>query len=149
MKEHPYLRAYMAGITLPTAFLLVALTVFCVARFIAQVPIPIGRAIVFPSELIPNIWGAWNMLYAALRQKHRWDIGLHGAVLPPILGPMGFAAARLLGFLQVMSHGFAYFNAVNVPIARIALLLPVGMAIYYLAWKYVVSFFNRLVEAGE
>ena len=54
-----------------------------------------------------------------------------------------------MGFLQVMSHGFAYFNVVHVPIARIALLLPVGMAIYYLAWKYVGRFFNRLVEVGE
>jgi hypothetical protein len=149
VKEHPYLRAYMAGIALPTAFLLVALTVFCVARFVAQVPIPIERAIVFPMALIPNIWGAWNMLYAALRRKRRWDIGLHGAVLPPILGPMGFVAAKLMGFLQVVPHGFAYFNAVHVPIGRIALVLPVGIAIYYLAWKYVVGFFNRLVEIGE
>jgi hypothetical protein len=149
MKEHPYLRAYMAGIALPTAFMLVALTAFCVARFIAQVPIPIERSIVFPMALIPNIWGAWNILYAALRQKRRWDIGLHGAILPPILGPMGFAAAKVLGILQAVPHGFAYFNAVHVPIARIALVLPIGIAVYYLAWKYVVGFFNRLVEVGE
>jgi hypothetical protein len=149
MKEHPYLRAYMAGVALPTAFLLVALTVFCVARFVIQVPIPIERAIVFPMALIPNAWGAWNILYAAVRQKRHWDIGLHGAFLPPILGPMGFAVAKLLGVLQVMPSGFAYFNGVHVPIAGIAVALPIGIAIYYLVWKYAVSFFNRLVEVGD
>src|SRR5260370_39244542 len=32
MNQHRYLRAYMAGIVAPTVFLLIGLTVFCVAR---------------------------------------------------------------------------------------------------------------------
>ena len=34
MKTHPYLRAYMAGIAVPTPFLLVAVTGFTIGRSI-------------------------------------------------------------------------------------------------------------------
>jgi len=34
MNNHPYLRAYMAGISVPTPILLVALTAFTIARFV-------------------------------------------------------------------------------------------------------------------
>jgi hypothetical protein len=149
MNRHAYLRAYMAGIALPTAFLLVALTAFCVARFILRIPVPIERAIVFPMALIPNLWGVWNILYFAWRNKHRWDIGLHGAILPVILVPMGFFAATLLGFLETTGRGFAYFDTVRVPFARIGIIFPVAIAIYYLAWKYVVGFLNSVVEIGD
>ena len=63
MSQHPYLRAYMAGITVPTVFLLVAMTGFIIARLVYNVPIPIERVIVFPMAVIPNLWGVWNMLY--------------------------------------------------------------------------------------
>jgi hypothetical protein len=149
VNSHPYLRAYMAGVAIPTAFLLVALTAFCVARFVLQVPIPIERAIVFPMALIPNLWGGWNMIYTALRRKHRWDVGLHGALLPPILVPAGYLAGKLLGFLTSTAHGFAYFKTVQVPFGHVAIILPIGMAIYYLVWKYGVSFLNRVVVIGE
>lgn len=149
MNSHPYLRAYMAGVALPTAFLLVALTAFCVARFILQIPVPIERMIVFPMALVPNVWGVWNMVYAALRKGHRWDIGLHGAILPAILAPMGYVAATILGFLKTTAHGFAYFDVVHVPFARVGIIFSVAIAIYYLAWKYAVGFMNRVVEIGE
>ena len=43
--NHPYLRAYMAGIVVPTAFLLVAMTAFTLARFVFEVPVhPVGCA---------------------------------------------------------------------------------------------------------
>ena len=42
MNNHPYLRAYMAGIAVPTPLLLVALILFSVGRFVYNVPIPVG-----------------------------------------------------------------------------------------------------------
>ena len=146
MQAHRYLRAYMAGITLPAAFLLIALTVFCIARFVYEVPVPIERLIVFPMALAPNIFGAWNMLYVAIREQHRWNIGLHGALLPFLLAPGGFLLADLLGFANTAPQGLMYFNTVEVPYAYIAVILPIGIAIYYLIWKYVVSFFNSVLE---
>ncbi len=47
MNHHRYLRAYMGGIALPMAFLLIALTIFCVARFLFRIPFPIQEALVF------------------------------------------------------------------------------------------------------
>ena len=66
MRPHPYLRAYMAGIVVPTAFLLVIMIVFAYFRFYFEVPSqfvvglpgrPLERAIVFPMAVVPNLWG--------------------------------------------------------------------------------------------
>jgi hypothetical protein len=38
MNNHPYLRAYMAGIAVLTPLLLVALTLFSIARFVCNAP---------------------------------------------------------------------------------------------------------------
>src|SRR5713101_2732321 len=97
MNTHPYLRAYMAGITVPTMLLLVAMTVFFVARFVYHVPIPIERLIVFPMALVPNLFGAWNIFYVWLRPRRHLPIGFHGALLPLLLAPIGFTIATSLG----------------------------------------------------
>ena len=67
--NHPYLRAYMAGIVVPTAFLLVVMIVFTLARFVFDVPVPIERVVVFPMALIPNLFGLWNIFYVGLRSR--------------------------------------------------------------------------------
>src|SRR5260370_1022960 len=98
MQPHPYLRAFMAGIVVPTIFLLVTMTVYACFRFYLEVPSqfvlampswPLARAIVFPMAIVPNAWGLWNMLYLAMRPRLRLSIGLHGAILPLILIPGG------------------------------------------------------------
>ena len=94
MRQHPYLRAYMAGIAVPTPFLLVVMTGFVVGRLIYQVPIPIERVIVFPMAVIPNLWGLWNMLYVRLRVRWHIPIGIYGAALVLLIAPLGFAVAR-------------------------------------------------------
>ncbi len=132
MNSHPYLRAYMAGIVLPTLFLLVAMTAFVIARFVLNVPIPIERAIVFPMAVVPNVWGLWNMLYLALRSKRRLPIGMHGAILPLILLPAGMLLAL----------------ALQIPFAIPALALgalPFALVVYYLLWN-VVGYFNSVLE---
>ena len=57
MNSHPYLRAYMAGISVPTPFLLIPLTAFSVARFVYNIPVPVERVIIFPMAIIPNLFG--------------------------------------------------------------------------------------------
>jgi hypothetical protein len=112
MNSHRYLRAYMAGTAVPTMMLLVVLTGFLIARYVFQIPIPIERAIVFPMALVPNIFGAWNIFYLWLRPRPHLPIGLHGAILPFILAPLGLGLASCLGFLAVNSGGLVWFHEV-------------------------------------
>jgi hypothetical protein len=135
MNRHPYLRAYMAGIVTPTVFLLVVATAFTMMRYVFNVPVPIERVIVFPMAIVPNLWGLWNMLFLALRGRVHLSIGLHGALLPILLGPLGIVVASLLNFSipGLAAHDFL-------------IAAPVGLLVYYLAWKYLVSFFNRVLE---
>jgi hypothetical protein len=147
MKNHPYLRAYMAGISVPTPLLLVALTLFSIARFVYNVPVPVERVIIFPMAIVPNLFGVWNVLHAASRS--RLPLGVHGAILPFILAPTGFLLARSLGFLKVTSYGFNYFG-VEIHYVHVALVFPAVLIVYYLIWKYLIGFFNRIAGiAGE
>ncbi len=139
MRPRPYLRAYMAGIVVPTLLLLVAMTVYACFRFYFEVPSqfvlempawPLARAIVFPLAVVPNAWGLWNMLYLALRSRVRLPLGLHGALLPLFLIPGGVALARVLDVFTIQLQ-------YAVPI------ITFGMGIYYLAWKFLVGFLNQ------
>ena len=132
MKTHPYIRAYLAGIAIPTPLLLFMMTVFILARFVYNVPVPIERAVAFPMAVIPNAWGLWNVLYVALQQRKHYPIGLHGAFLPLLLVPAGLLMAALLQ-IDLLTPAMA------------AAGLPFAMAVYYLAWKYLVGFCNHLV----
>ena len=135
MNQHTYLRAYMAGIAFPTVFLLVVATAFAMMRYVFNIPVPIERVIVFPMAVVPNLWGLWNMLFVALRARLHLSIGLHGALLPILLAPLGIVVASLLNFSipGLAAHDFL-------------IAAPVGLLVYYLAWKYLVSFFNRVLE---
>jgi len=125
----------MAGIVVPTIFLLVVATGFVIARYVYNIPVPIERVIVFPMAVIPNAWGLWNVLFLFWRERLQMSIGLHGALLPILLAPLGVAVAGLLNF-QIPSFALHFF-----PVAA-----PLGLIIYYLAWKYFVGFLNRILE---
>jgi len=142
MNNHPYLRAYMAGISVPTPLLLVALTLFSIARFVYNVPVPVERVIIFPMAIVPNLFGVWNVLHTASRS--RLPLGVHGAILPFILAPAGFLLARSLGFLKVTSPGFNYFGVLDIHYVHVALVFPAVLIVYYLIWKYLIGFFNRV-----
>ena len=145
MNQHPYLRAYMAGTMVPTLVLLIILMIFCVARFVFQIPVPIERAIIFPMAIVPNLFGVWNMFYLALRGHRHLPLGLHGAILPFILAPLGFLLAKSLNILQVAPTGFIYFGAVTIGYVHLAIAFLIGVTVYYLVWKYVVGFLNGVL----
>jgi hypothetical protein len=145
MNTHPYLRAYLAGIFVPTLILPLLLTVFIVVRLVLQVPVPIERGIIFPMALVPLLWGFWDMLYLCSRARTRLPIGLHGAVLPLLMAPVGAMVARCLGVLHFGSQGVTCFQACQVPYALIVPCFLAVLAAYYLVWKYIVGFLNRVL----
>ena len=149
MSNHPYLRAYMAGISVPTPLLLIPLTAFFMARFVYNLPVPVERVIIFPMAIIPNLFGVWNMLHLASRTDTHLPLGIHGAILPFLLAPAGFLLGRSLGFLQFTGHGFIYFGVVNVGYAHVAMVFPAVLIVYYLVWKYLIGFFNRVAGIAE
>ena len=122
MNHHTYLRAYMAGITVPTIFLLVVATVFTMLRYVFDVPVPVERVIVFPMAVVPNAWGLWNVLFVALRSRLQLSLGLHGALLPILLAPLGIVVASLLNF------PIPSFAAHVFPVAA-----PAALLLYYFA----------------
>jgi hypothetical protein len=141
MKPHPLIRAYMAGVVLPSIFMLLSMGIYAWHRFYLEVPsqfvvglpaAPLARALVFPIAVIPNVWGLWNVVHAAMRPTARLPIGAHGALLPLILIPIG---VTLAGAFDVFHIQFWYAAPV----------IPLGMAFYYLVWKYAVSFLNAEV----
>jgi len=133
MNQHAYLRAYLAGIAVPTVFLLVVMTGYCVLRYVYHFPVPVERVIVFPMAVVPNAWGLWNILFIALRSRWQLSLGLHGALLPILLAPLGIVFASLLNFPipAIAAHAFL-------------IAAPVGLLVYYFAWKYLVGFLNRV-----
>ena len=149
MNNYPYLRAYMAGISVPTPLLLVALTLFSIARFVYNVPIPVERVIIFPMAIIPNLFGVWNVLYLVSHSRTHLPLGIHGAILPFILAPAGFLLGRSLGFLKATGYGFVYFGVLEVHYVHVAVVFPVMLILYYLVWKYLIGFFNRVAGIAE
>jgi hypothetical protein len=126
----PYLRAYMAGITIPTAFLLVILGVFLTVHGVHPGPLAVDRVLVFPMAIAPNLWGAWNILYVEIRRRRDWPLGRHGLLLALLGGSVGWAIARATGVSEAFLHtAFAVY--------------PFVVVSYYLVWKYGVRFLNE------
>ena len=141
MKPRPYLRAYMAGIVVPTLFLLVIMSIGAYHVFYPAVPSqfvfglparPLERTILFPMAVVPNLWGVWNMLWLATRARTRLPISAHGSLLPALLVPSGIVFARTTDLFHIQM-----WYALPA--------IPVGMAAYYLAWKFLVGSLNAEV----
>jgi len=151
MRTHPYLRAYMAGVAVPTFMLLVLMTAFAALRFRGMPldPSPdgvptlgstlffeaIGRAIIFPMAVVPNLWGLWNMLHLAIGRRTRLPLGVHGALLPILIVPFGLMLANAFGVFTFQLQWVIPFGIV-------------AMVAYYLVWKYAVGFLNAEVGIG-
>jgi hypothetical protein len=145
MRPRPYLRAYLAGIATPTVFLLLIVTADALQRAFGQAALPpdvvglmprIERVLPFPMAVVPNLWGLWNVVYAAIHTRWpRWPLGVHGALLVLFLVPAGVMLARTTGVADI-----AFSAALPV--------IPVAMAIYYLLWKFIVGLLNRELGIG-
>jgi len=129
----------MAGIVMPTLVLLVIVLIDAYHTFYFEVPSqfvfglpsrPLERAILFPMAAVPNLWGAWNMVWVATRARTHLSIGMHGSLLVAFIVPAGILLGRAVQLFDVQM-GFAL------------LAIPVGMCVYYLAWKFLVGFFNQ------
>lgn len=134
MNKHTYLRAFMAGIVVPTLVLPIGLSVFVIARYGYGFSIPLERVMIFPMAVVPFLWGLWNMFFVASHSKTHLSVGIHGAILPFVLGPLGALLTHALNFEipNFASHVFP-------------ILAPVGIIVYYLVWKHIVGLFNAVL----
>lgn len=145
MNTHPYLRAYLAGIFVPTLVLPLLLSGFIAVRLVLAFPIPIERFIIFPMAVVPSLFGLWNMLYLWSRPRTHLPLGVHGAILPFLGAPTGAFIAGSLGMLQIGASGITWFQACHIPYAFLAVAFLAAVAGYYLVWKYVVGFLNGVM----
>ncbi len=145
MSTHPYLRAYLAGIFVPTLILPLMLTAFIVLRLVLQVPVPIERGLIFPLALVPVVWGLWSMLWLGSHEHTHLNVGVHGAILPFLLLPAGAFIAHASGVVAFGATSVTWFQALQIPYVLIACGFCCGVAAYYLVWKYIVGFVNRVL----
>jgi hypothetical protein len=145
MNTHPYLRAYLAGIFVPTLVLPIILAVFITVRLVLAVPFPIERFLIFPMAVVPSLFGLWNILWLASHERTHLPLGLHGAILPFLGMPVGASVASSLGMLQIGASGVTWFQACHLSYGLIAPFFLAGVAFYYLVWKYIVGYLNRVL----
>jgi hypothetical protein len=145
MNTHPYLRAFLAGILVPTLVMPLMLVGFIILRLWLQVSIPIERGLVFPMALVPGFWGLWNVLWEWSHPRTHLPVGLHGAVLPLLMLPVGTLIATRLGVLDLGAAHANWFGVLHIPYGVITLCFGAALAGYYLLWKYIVGFVNRVL----
>ena len=145
MNPHHYLRAYLAGIFVPTLGLPLILAGFITVRLVLALPVPIERFIIFPMAVVPSLFGLWNMLYLWSHARTHLPVGVHGAILPFLGAPIGAMVASCLGMLQIGAHGITWFQACQIPYAFIAVVFLAAVAGYYLVWKYIVGYLNGVL----
>jgi hypothetical protein len=145
MNTHPYLRAYLAGIFIPTLVLPLLLAAFILLRIVMQVPTPVEQIMIFPMAIVPSLFGLWNMAFLGLHPRIHHPLGLHGAVLPLLMAPIGAWVATSFGVLQLAPHALVWFQALSIPYAWLAPGFIAAMTAYYLVWKYVVGYLNRVL----
>ncbi len=148
MNTHPYLRAYLAGIFVPTLVLPVILIGFITVRLILHVPVPIERFLIFPMAVVPSLFGVWNMFFLGSHARTHLPIGLHGAILPFLGAPTGALVAHCLGMLRLGAGGVRWFEACEVPYWLVGVAFLAGVILYYLVWKYIVGGVNRVLGIG-
>jgi hypothetical protein len=83
-----------------------------------------------PMAIVPNLWGLWNMLWVAAKSRTHLPVAVHGSLLPLFLVPSGILLGRTLELFHLqLSYALP--------------AIPVGMTLYYLAWKFLVGSLNR------
>lgn len=135
----------MAGTLVPTLILPLLLVALIVLRLGMQVSFPVERGLIFPMALVPALWGVWNVLWEWSHERTHLPLGVHGAILPPLMVPVGALIATRSGVLTLGATSVTWFNAIALPYALLALFFAVGVTAYYLMWKYIVGYVNRVL----
>jgi hypothetical protein len=130
----PYLRAYMAGIALPTMIVPLVIAALAV-QHPAERGFHLEDVVIFPIGLAPNAWGLWNMLHLWARRYRDIPLGPFGVALVLVLAPAAYALQLALG------------KMLWTP-ALVAVGMPITLVLYYLAWRHVVARFNTLLGIG-
>jgi len=143
MNSHPNLRAFLAGVFVPTLILPGMLGLFLLVHYAFERSFPVERGLVFPMALLPVLWGLWNVIWRWSHPTTHLSLGAHGAILPLLLLPAGALIANCLGILALGASGVTWFQVIHVPYALIAPIFAAGLAVYYLVWKHVVGFVNQ------
>jgi hypothetical protein len=99
MRSHPYVRAYLAGIALPTLVVCAAGSITVV--FFDRLEPAVQRAMFLPIAAIPVLWGLWNVVWVALGPPRRVQIGWHGAILAALVIGVGVLLAGRLNVSDV------------------------------------------------
>lgn len=143
MNSHPNLRAFLAGVFVPTLILPGMLGLFLLVHYAFERSFPVERGLVFPMGLLPALWGLWNVVWRWSHPTTHLSLGAHGALLPLLMLPAGALIASYLGILALGANGVIWFQVVHVPYAWIGAVFAAGLAVYYLVWKHVVGFVNQ------
>jgi hypothetical protein len=130
----PFLRAYLAGIALPTMVIPAVIVALALSHAGGR-DANLERVVIVPVGLAPNAWGLWNMFYLRLRRSREVPIGLFGAALVLLLAPAGYWVQTALGQMVWTRDLFL-------------IGFPAALALYYLAWKHLVARLNDLLGIG-
>ncbi len=131
---HPYLRAYLAGIALPTMVIPFVILVLAIAGPTSH-DFHIEDVVIFPIGLVPNAWGLWNMLFVWVKRQREIPVGVHGALLAVVIAPLAYSVQVAIGKMIWTPELFA-------------IGFPISIVAYYLAWKLVVGRLNNLLGVG-
>jgi len=130
----PFLRAYLAGIAIPT--MVIPLVIVGLAmQHPSPRPFDLEEVVIFPIGLAPNAWGLWNMLYLRVQRSREVPIGLFGAALVLAIAPAAFG-------LQLALDKVVW----TAPLFAVG--LPGALILYYLVWKHGVARLNDLLGIG-
>ena len=146
MNTHPYLRAFLAGILVPTLVLpLLAGRIYRAAAGNADFVPDRARTGVSHGAGSGPVGRVEHALAVVATRRTHLPLGVHGALLPLLMVPVGALIATHAGVLALAATSVTWFNAITVPYALIACFLAAAIAAYYLAWKYIVGFVNRVL----
>src|SRR4029450_8539718 len=92
---HRYVRAYLAGVALPT--LVVCAAGLLIVGVFDRLDISVQPALIVPLATNPLIWGIWNVAWVALGDQRRALIGWYGVLLADLLIGAGLVVGGGLG----------------------------------------------------
>lgn len=62
---------------------------------------------------------------------------------------LDFCWAAAWAFLHTTRYGFIYFGVVEIHYTFLAVVFPFALIVYYLVWKYLIGFCNRVAGIAE